>query len=64
MEAQKQSKLFAFKLAAKQAKEVVPADQWKVREGVSAAGCSGPDYYENYRETATLNPRGDNGIYC
>ena len=64
MEAQKQSKLFAFKLAEKQVKEVVPPAQWKTREGVSAAGCSGPDFYENYRMTAVYRPNGDNGIYC
>lgn len=60
---QKQSKLFAFKLADKQAKEVKPATQWKVREGVSVAGCSGPDMYENYR-AARPGSRTDNGIYC
>ena len=64
MEAQKQSKLFAFKLAKKQAEEVVPPAQWKVREGVSAAGCSGPTYYGDFREADYYYPDGDNGIYC
>ena len=64
MESQKQSKLFAFKLAEKQVKEVAPAAQWKVREGVSVAGCSGPDVNGDWREAHYYYPDGDNGIYC
>jgi hypothetical protein len=40
MKKQNPSKLFAFKLAEKKAKEVKPA-QWKARDGVATAGCSG-----------------------
>ncbi|CUI09573.1 hypothetical protein LXA47_06710 [Massilia sp. P8910] len=51
-------KTFAFKLADKKAKEAKPAPQWKAREGVSSAGCSGP-YARGDRW-----PGHDNGIYC
>jgi hypothetical protein len=64
VETQKQSKLFAFKLAEKQVKEVTPAAPWKVREGVSVAGCSGPVIYDNWRDTGTRPPYLDTGIFC
>ncbi|WP_205519592.1 hypothetical protein [Pyxidicoccus caerfyrddinensis] len=37
-------KVFAFKLAEKkEKKEEAKTTKWKAREGVSVAGCSGPD---------------------
>jgi hypothetical protein len=47
MEKQENTKLFAFKLAQtladKQAKAAKAAPQWKLRDGVASAGCSGED---------------------
>lgn len=38
------TKSFAFKLADRpDQKQAQPAQQWKVRDGVSVAGCTGPD---------------------
>ena len=47
MEKQENTKLFAFKLAEKKAKEAKPAPQWKLRDGVASAGCSGEDQRED-----------------
>lgn len=62
----KETKLFAFKLAenqvAKQA-QAKPAAEWKVRDGVAVAGCSGPDLLENWRYASASNVA-DKGIYC
>jgi hypothetical protein len=63
MQNQDQAKLFAFKLAEKQDKETKLQHPWKVRDGVSAAGCSGPDFYDNYRAPSTWGGA-DAGIYC
>ena len=60
---QKESKLFAFKLAEKQAAQAKPAAEFKVRDGVAVAGCSGPDLTENYRYASSTNVA-DRGIYC
>ena len=62
MEIQKQSKLFAFKLAEKQA-ETKPATQWKVREGVSVAGCCDPTGENDLRMDDPYWGR-DQGFYC
>lgn len=45
MKNQEAVKLFAFKLAEKQDKDKdgKPDVQWKVRDGVAIAGCSGDD---------------------
>ncbi len=56
-------KIFAFKLAEKKENEKEKAAKWKVRDGVSVAGCTelsgGGD---NYRE---INRYGwDTGYYC
>ncbi|GJI95981.1 hypothetical protein RugamoR57_26990 [Duganella caerulea] len=59
---QKEAKLFAFKLAAKQ--ENKPAEQWKVRDGVAVAGCTGPVDFDNYREYDAIYHRNDKGLYC
>ena len=59
MKNQQASKLFAFKLAEKKAQVAKPETQWKARDTVAIAGCSGPDARSN-------SPRGgsDNGIWC
>lgn len=44
MEKQENTKLFAFKLAEKKAREAKPAPQWKLRDGVASAGCSGEEH--------------------
>lgn len=60
---QKESKLFAFKLAEKQVAQTKPAAEWKVRDGVAVAGCSGPNKLDNYRYPSATNWV-DQGIYC
>lgn len=63
MQDQQQSTLFAFKLAEEQTQDAKPAQQWKVREGVSVAGCT--DVYPEkglYRAADRWNA--DGGIYC
>lgn len=64
MQNQQQNKLFAFKLAEQRDQKAQPAQQWKVRDGVSVAGCTlvDPDNFM-YRNT---DPFGDydGGIYC
>lgn len=64
---QKKTKLFAFKLAVKKDEKAKPEGQWKVREGVSVAGCTGPVDYDNYRESVTVfgTYKGiDKGYFC
>lgn len=64
MENKKPAKLFAFKLAAQQEQT---QKQWKVREGVSVAGCSGPDRYDNWRADSDIwgfYKGYDKGYYC
>jgi hypothetical protein len=51
-------KYFAFKLAAKQGKSDDPGKRWQARDGVAAAGCTGPF------ARAGRYPGTDNGIYC
>jgi hypothetical protein len=63
MQNQQQATLFAFKLAQKRQEDAKPAQQWQAREGVSVAGCSGPDAYENYRGPSTWGGA-DGGVYC
>ncbi len=59
MKNQNAAKSFAFKLAQKQAVAAKAAPQWKARDGVALAGCSGPD------ARGDRYPRGyDQGIYC
>lgn len=62
MQKQVQSKLFAFKLAEKQDKAQT-TQQWKVREGVAVAGCTGPVENDNWRETGAWSTP-DKGYYC
>lgn len=40
MNKKNETKLFAFKLSAK-SQSIKTQDQWKVRDGVSTAGCTG-----------------------
>ncbi|WP_199538740.1 MULTISPECIES: hypothetical protein [unclassified Duganella] len=58
MKKQNEAKLFAFKLAEKKAVAVKAAPQWKAREGVALAGCSGPD------ARGPRNNIADTGIWC
>jgi hypothetical protein len=58
MNKQSETKLFAFKLANK-TQEVKPATQWKTRDGVATAGCSGPDARGDHRWYGR-----DRGIWC
>jgi len=64
MENQKQIKLFAFQLAAQRDQQTQPAQQWKVRDGVSVAGCT---YIDNdplmQRATSEWGDI-DAGLYC
>lgn len=57
MKNQTSTKLFAFKLAEKKTQEAKP-QQWKARDGVSIAGCSGID------GRGPKNNRADSGIWC
>lgn len=62
MQIQKETKLFAFKLAEKKDQEAKPAAQWQVRDGVAVAGCTDPTGDLNVRWSQS---RGiDNGVYC
>jgi hypothetical protein len=64
---QKKAKLFAFNLAVKQEEKAKPEAQWKVREGVAVAGCTGPVNFENYRESISVFGAymgRDKGYYC
>jgi hypothetical protein len=54
-----QTKIFAFKLAAKQEKAATP--KWKAREGVSLAGCTDPTGDGDFREFGHVR---DGGIFC
>lgn len=58
MSNQNTTKLFAFKLVEKKAEQQKPATQWKTRDGVATAGCTGPDA----RMSARFGY--DNGIWC
>lgn len=64
MQKQQPSTLFAFKLAGKQDQDSKPAQQWKVREGVSVAGCTnvpgkGDIWYRFGNQWSE-----DGGVYC
>ncbi len=52
-------KIFAFKLADKQAKAATP--KWKAREGVSLAGCTDPTGDGDFREFGHVR---DGGVFC
>lgn len=62
MKNQQETTLFAFKLAENQ-DAAKPAQQWKVREGVSVAGCTdvNPDH-GLYRASNQFSA--DGGVYC
>jgi hypothetical protein len=62
MKKQNAPKLFAFKLAEKKAEEV-KAPQWKARDGVATAGCSG--FYTRADKWVNGNTWvSDQGYYC
>jgi hypothetical protein len=59
-----QPKLFAFKLAEQRSKDAKPAQPWKVRDGVSVAGCTLLDEEgAPYRRTGGVGGA-DSGEYC
>jgi len=62
MQIQKETKLFAFKLAEKKEKAAAPAGQWQVRDGVSVAGCTKADGDHDFRFSDGVSP--DNITYC
>ena len=62
MQKQNPPKLFAFKLAEKQAPTAPVPTEWKVRDGVAAAGCSEVERFQ-YRYSSTINSR-DTGQFC
>lgn len=65
MQKQNQGKSFAFKLAEKQEQtQAHTAEQWKVRDGVALAGCTGPDALDNFRDFDLRTMRMDSGVYC
>jgi hypothetical protein len=59
MESKMQSKIFSFKLAEK---NPGAASRWKVRDGVSLAGCS--EWGVDTGEFRYVIRRLDNGPYC
>jgi len=62
MQIQKETKLFAFKLAEKKDQDAKPAAQWQVRDGVSIAGCTTSVDPQNPRGSRDLGI--DNGVWC
>jgi len=60
---QKDSKLFAFKLAEKQI-PAKPAAEWKVRDGVAVAGCTDPSHTFEPRGPHRYTSQADQGVYC
>lgn len=62
MQIQKETKLFAFKLAEKKQEQAKPVTQWQVRDGVSVAGCTDPTGDLNVRYSQSRGV--DNGVYC
>ncbi len=64
MQNQQQVKVFAFKLAEQRSKDAKPAQPWKVREGVSVAGCTVSDEEgAPYRDRSPF-AGSDGGDYC
>lgn len=64
MQNQEQAKSFAFRLAGQKSRDGKPAQAWKVRDGVSVAGCSVLD--EEWAPERETTPRlgTDGGDYC
>ena len=64
MQNQKPAKLFAFQLAGQREQQAQPAQQWKVRAGVSVAGCTYVDRLAlSLRFTSSWGVA-DAGMYC
>jgi hypothetical protein len=63
MQNQKQPKLFAFQLAEQRGKNASPVPAWKVREGVSVAGCTVLDEEGAPLRWSSVNGS-DSGDYC
>lgn len=64
MQSQKQTKLFAFRLAEKRSRESQPAPAWKVRDGVSVAGCTLLDEEGTPSRESNRFEGSDSGAYC
>jgi hypothetical protein len=65
MQNQNQSKLFAFQLAEKRKQQAKPAEQWKIREGVSSAlGCTYVDVDAGLLRASDRYVGTDAGTYC
>jgi len=63
MQIQKETKLFAFKLADKKEQDAKPgATPWQVRDGVAVAGCSTMGGTVEPREGRSGGT--DNGVWC
>ncbi len=64
MQNQKQTKLFAFRLAEKRNQAAKPAQPWKVRDGVSVAGCTLLDEEGTPSRESNRFEGSDSGAYC
>ncbi len=64
MQNQKETKLFAFKLAGQRGRQTQPAQQWKVRDGVSVAGCTLLDEEGTPSRESNRFEGSDSGAYC
>lgn len=64
MQNQKQTRLFAFKLAEKRKETMQQAQQWKVRDGVSVAGCTVLDEEGTPLRESSRAVGSDGGNYC
>jgi len=62
MTTQKETKLFAFKLAEQKSQEAKPAQQWQVRDDVAVAGCTDPT--GNFDLRYSSNRGTDDDIWC
>jgi len=64
MQNQKQTKLFAFKLADQREQQAQPAQQWKARDGVATAACTYVDVENLMLRASDRYVGSDGGIYC
>ena len=64
MQNQKQTKLFAFQLATQRDQQAQPAQQWKVRDGVSVASCTYVDNDPVMQRAGSEWGDLDAGLYC
>jgi len=64
MQNQKETTLFAFRLAGQRDQPTQPAQQWKVRDGVAVAGCTYIDNDPLIQRATSEWGDADGGIYC